>query len=142
MATQAALIADTIVGLKKALQRENDCMICPFASIFFFFFFSNHWLIDFFFSSCAVTGPDEPITQPTNRGNKLRANAQYVREGALGYARPQEQYKEVRSVWDIRRSLLGREGCSSMPAENQSCWIYTLHPPAQTTAIRLRGRRD
>lgn len=95
MATQAALIADTIVGLKKALQRENDCMICFFA---FFFCSGKRWLTDdFFFSSRAVTGPDEPITQPTNRGNKLRANAQYVREGALGYARPQEQYKEVLS---------------------------------------------
>lgn len=41
------------------------------------------------------SGPDEPITQPTNRGNKLRANAKYVHEGVLGYTNPQELYKEV-----------------------------------------------
>jgi hypothetical protein len=41
------------------------------------------------------TGPDEPITQPTNRGNKLRANAKYVHEGVLGFTHPQELYKEV-----------------------------------------------
>lgn len=41
-------------------------------------------------------GPDDPITQPTNRGNKLRANARFVREGALGYIHPEELYKQVR----------------------------------------------
>jgi hypothetical protein len=41
------------------------------------------------------SGPDEPITQPTNRGNKLRANAKYVREGALGYIHPEQFYKQV-----------------------------------------------
>ncbi|RAL00252.1 RXT2 domain-containing protein [Aspergillus ibericus CBS 121593] len=65
MAAQAALIADTIVGMKRALRKEND-----------------------------YSGPDEPITQPTNRGNKLRANSNFVREGALGYIHPEELYKQ------------------------------------------------
>ncbi|GES65142.1 hypothetical protein BO80DRAFT_425749 [Aspergillus terreus] len=65
MAAQAALIADTIVGMKKALRKENE-----------------------------YNGPDDPITQPTNRGNKLRANARFVREGALGYIHPEELYKQ------------------------------------------------
>ncbi|KAL4896374.1 RXT2-like protein [Aspergillus ambiguus] len=65
MAAQAALIADTIVGMKKALRKEND-----------------------------YSEPDDPITQPTNRGNKLRANARFVREGALGYIHPEELYKQ------------------------------------------------
>ncbi|KAF9887453.1 hypothetical protein FE257_010170 [Aspergillus nanangensis] len=65
MAAQAALIADTIVGMKRALRKEND-----------------------------YSGPDDPITQPTNRGNKLQANAQFVREGALGYIHPDELYKQ------------------------------------------------
>ncbi|KAK1150317.1 hypothetical protein N8T08_000219 [Aspergillus melleus] len=40
------------------------------------------------------SGPDNPITEPTNRGNKLRANAQYVREGALGYIHSEDLYKQ------------------------------------------------
>ena len=42
-----------------------------------------------------VTGPDDPITQPTNRGNKLKTNATHVREGALGYINSEELYKKV-----------------------------------------------
>lgn len=44
----------------------------------------------------ADNGPDDPITQPTNRGNKMRANAKYVREGAMGYINAEEFYREVR----------------------------------------------
>ncbi|KAL4930052.1 RXT2 domain-containing protein [Aspergillus undulatus] len=65
MAAQAALIADTIVGMKRALRNEND-----------------------------NSGPDEPITQPTNRGNKLRGNARYVKEGAMGYVHAEGLYKQ------------------------------------------------
>ncbi|KAA8652228.1 hypothetical protein EYZ11_002290 [Aspergillus tanneri] len=65
MAAQAALIADTIVGMKRALHKETN-----------------------------YSAPDDLITQPTNRGNKLRANAQYVREGALGYIHSEELYKQ------------------------------------------------
>lgn len=65
MAAQAALIADTIVGMKRALRKETD-----------------------------FSGPDDPIAQPTNRGNKLRANAKHVREGALGYIQPHDLYKQ------------------------------------------------
>ncbi|KAL2011794.1 hypothetical protein VTN00DRAFT_4512 [Thermoascus crustaceus] len=79
MAAQAALIADTIVGLKRALRREND-----------------------------YSGPDEPITQPTNRGNKLRANAKHVHEGALGFTNPQELYKEKIEHAGYTRYILQR----------------------------------
>ncbi|KAL5334050.1 RXT2-like protein [Aspergillus crustosus] len=65
MAAQAALIADTIVGMKRALRNEND-----------------------------YSEPDDPITQPTNRGNKLRANARYVKEGAMGYTQSEGLYKQ------------------------------------------------
>ena len=44
------------------------------------------------------SGPDDAITQPTKRGNKMKANAKYVREGALGYINAEEFYKEVRGV--------------------------------------------
>lgn len=45
--------------------------------------------------------------QPTNRGNKMRANAKYVREGAMGYIGAEDFYKEVRG---FSRSLLSRGG--------------------------------
>ncbi|RDW76232.1 RXT2 domain-containing protein [Aspergillus mulundensis] len=65
MAAQAALIADTIVGMKRALRNENE-----------------------------FSGPDDPITQPTNRGNKLRGNARFVKEGAMGYVHAESLYKQ------------------------------------------------
>ncbi|KAL4987550.1 RXT2-like protein [Aspergillus falconensis] len=65
MAAQAALIADTIVGMKRALRNDND-----------------------------FSGPDDPITQPTNRGNKLRGNARFVKEGAMGYIHAESFYKQ------------------------------------------------
>ncbi|KAJ6004114.1 hypothetical protein N7522_005759 [Penicillium canescens] len=65
MAAQAALIADTITGMKRALRRERE-----------------------------DSGPDDPIMQPTNRGNKMHANAKYVREGAMGYINAEDFYKQ------------------------------------------------
>lgn len=44
------------------------------------------------------SGPDDSIAQPTNRGNKMKANAKYVREGAMGYINAEEFYKEVRGI--------------------------------------------
>ncbi|KAN0071726.1 RXT2-like, N-terminal domain containing protein, partial [Elaphomyces granulatus] len=54
------------------------------------------------------SGPDEPITQPTNRGNKLRVNAKYVHEGALGFAHLQELYKEKVEHAGYTRYILQR----------------------------------
>ncbi|KAL2815423.1 RXT2-like protein [Aspergillus cavernicola] len=65
MAAQAAMIADTIVGMKRALRNEDS-----------------------------YSGPDDPITEPTNRGHKLRANARYVKEGAMGYVHSEGLYKQ------------------------------------------------
>ncbi|KAJ5345853.1 hypothetical protein N7452_003857 [Penicillium brevicompactum] len=65
MAAQAALIADTITGMKRALRRERE-----------------------------DNGPDEPIMAPTNRGNKMHANAKFVSEGALGYINGENFYKQ------------------------------------------------
>ncbi|KAJ5281927.1 hypothetical protein N7478_007299 [Penicillium angulare] len=79
MATQAALIADTITGMKRALRRERD-----------------------------DTGPDEPIMQPTNRGNKMKANAKHVREGALGYINTEEFYREKIEHAGYTRHILQR----------------------------------
>ncbi|RAH45512.1 uncharacterized protein BO95DRAFT_443196 [Aspergillus brunneoviolaceus CBS 621.78] len=77
--TQQALILDTILGMKRALHKEND-----------------------------YSGPDDPITQPTNRGNKLRANAKFVREGALGYIHPEDLYKQKIEHGGFTRYILQR----------------------------------
>lgn len=55
------------------------------------------WLtaIDWF-DFYSESGLDDPITQPTNRGNKLRANAKYVHEGALGCRNGKEYHRKVR----------------------------------------------
>ncbi|KAJ6150806.1 hypothetical protein N7470_007400 [Penicillium chermesinum] len=79
MATQAALIADTIIGMKKALRRERDDV-----------------------------APDDPIAQPTNRGNKMRANAKYVREGAMGYIDAEDFYREKVEHAGYTRRILKR----------------------------------
>ncbi|KAJ5533635.1 hypothetical protein N7494_010187 [Penicillium frequentans] len=79
MATQAALIADTIIGMKRALRRERD-----------------------------DSGPDDPIMQPTNRGNKMKANAKYVREGAMGFIHAEEFYREKIEHAGYTRHILQR----------------------------------
>jgi hypothetical protein len=53
-------------------------------------------LTSFFFFPSLDSGPDDPIMQPTNRGNKMHANAKYVREGAMGYINAEDFYKQVR----------------------------------------------
>lgn len=64
-------------------------------------------------TSLLVSGPDSPITQPTNRGNKLKANAQYVHEGVLGYTNPLAMYKEVSCslslVFSLGRRMQARD---------------------------------
>lgn len=89
MATQAALIVDTIVGMKRALCRERDG---KYSSCALQYDLSAHVLL------VIDSGPDDPITQPTNRGNKMRANAKYVREGAMGYINAENFYREVRGT--------------------------------------------
>lgn len=84
MAAQAALIADTIVGMKRALRRETHGM-----------FFVSHYRDGPLLTPTPDSAPDDSITQPTNRGNKLRTNARFVREGALGYIHPEDFYKQV-----------------------------------------------
>lgn len=66
-------------------------------------FLTYHPLLD--------SGPDDAITQPTNRGNKMRANAKYVREGALGYINAEEFYKEVRGALPDKRAAGGGGRC-------------------------------
>ncbi|KGM92583.1 uncharacterized protein PADG_11415 [Paracoccidioides brasiliensis Pb18] len=79
MAVQAAMIADTITAMKRALERQR-----------------------------LATGVDDPITQPTNRGNKLKLNAQYVHEGALGCMNGVEFYRKKINHAGYTRDILER----------------------------------
>lgn len=84
------------------------------------------------------SGPDDPISQPTNRGNKMRANAEYVREGALGYINAEEFYREVRGT------SCG-EGSQGLPAllrrirrlEKLTLWLLFLNRKLNTPVIRV-----
>lgn len=38
---------------------------------------------------------DDAINLPSNRGNKTRLNAEFVREGALGYMNHEQFYRKV-----------------------------------------------
>lgn len=46
----------------------------------------------------AESDSDSEILAPTNRGNKLKQNAKFVREGKLGPPTGPAVYKEVRSI--------------------------------------------
>ncbi|KAI1953695.1 hypothetical protein LOZ57_000036 [Ophidiomyces ophidiicola] len=66
MASQGAIIEETIVGLKRALAREQ---------------------LD-------QDAYDDLITQPTNRGNKTRYNSKYVHAGSLGVMNGRNFYRK------------------------------------------------
>lgn len=88
--------------------------------------------------STIATGPDEAITQPTNRGNKLRANAKYVHEGALGFSNPRDFYKQVclhvsqaSVLQDSARTVRLTQSLNYQKIEHAGYTRYILHrnPP-------------
>lgn len=54
---------------------------------------------------------------PTNRGNKMHANAKYVSEGALGYINAEEYYKQVRCLRIIKEPISGPGCCGDKPID-------------------------
>ena len=52
-----------------------------------------------------VAASDEPIQSGTNRYNKLKQGASYVRQGAMPYQRGPHGYKQVRVKHHIQRSV-------------------------------------
>ncbi|KAI9674552.1 MAG: hypothetical protein M1817_001890 [Caeruleum heppii] len=79
MAAQAALIADTIAGMKRAVARRDDS-----------------------------SDSDDAILRPTNRGNKLKRRAKYVREGRLDLPNGPRVYKRKIDHAGYKRSILSR----------------------------------
>jgi hypothetical protein len=66
MAAQAQLVVETIVGMRRAINRADD-----------------------------ASDSDESIHQPTNRGNKLKRKAHFVHEGRLDLPNGPRVYKRV-----------------------------------------------
>ncbi|KAL8771195.1 MAG: hypothetical protein Q9209_003366 [Squamulea sp. 1 TL-2023] len=77
MTTQAALIADTIAGMKRAISSYN-------------------------YSSDS----GDSIDRCTNRGNKLKRKARYVREGQLDWPNGPKVYKQIPKRYDINGDRL------------------------------------
>lgn len=89
MAAQAALIAETIAGMKKVVSGHQYCKLLRDKIIY-----SSSSQTD----DCRVTASDSDDSfQPlTNRGNKLKRKAQYVRKGQLDIPNGPKTYKRVR----------------------------------------------
>ena len=93
MATQAALIADTVAGMRRVVADHHDSKDQTGSSDFRMPK-ANH-------ASTVATDSDDSFYRPTNRGNKLKRKAQYVREGHLDMPNGPKVYKRVLS----RRAL-------------------------------------
>lgn len=95
MATQAAMIMDTIVGMKRILTQPADCM-------------STLFLRAGIVANCvarSASDSDEPYLQPPNRGNKLKRKAHYAPDGRPLKKKGRETYTKV----SFRSGLLKRE---------------------------------
>ncbi|KAI9819951.1 MAG: hypothetical protein M1827_006521 [Pycnora praestabilis] len=79
MTAQAALIADTIAGMKKAFSREDDGK---------------------------ASDSDTSIQQPSNRGNKLKRKARFVHEGQLDLPNGPRVYKRRTEHSGHRRYII------------------------------------
>ncbi|SLM39907.1 Transcriptional regulatory protein RXT2, N-terminal [Lasallia pustulata] len=79
MATQAVLIAETIAGMKKAITRNQHS-----------------------------SESDDSIAKPSNRGNKLKRKAQYVREGQLDLPNGPKVYKRRIEHAGYHRYIISR----------------------------------
>ncbi|RFU35412.1 hypothetical protein B7463_g1000, partial [Scytalidium lignicola] len=80
MASQAAIFAETIAGMKKAIKRK-----------------------------AYDSDSDESITQITNRGNKLRKKSRYVHEGQLAHPSGPVVYKRRIEHAGFYRDIISRK---------------------------------
>lgn len=88
MASQLALFAETIASMKKAVKRKAYGGRSPMARPVYDILLT----ID----CCPDSDSDSSIEQLTNRGNKLRKKARYVRGGQLAPPNGPQVYKRVR----------------------------------------------
>lgn len=93
MAAQAALIAETIAGMKQALARYHDCkhslrMHCDKRE-------TDSLLT-------TASDSDEPYLQPSNRGNKLKRKVHSIQDGHAGSSKGLKVYKRVRIPFSLK----------------------------------------
>lgn len=88
MASQVAVFAETIAGMKKAVKRKAYGTETTRGSIAYDSLLTTSHYSD--------SDSDSSIEQLTNRGNKLRKKARYVRDGQLGLPSGPQVYKRVR----------------------------------------------
>ena len=86
MAHQAAIFAETIAGMKKAVKRKAYGKGLSHCAI------PDHLLI---LCNDADSDSDSSIEQLTNRGNKLRKKSRFVHEGQLAPPTGPQVYKTV-----------------------------------------------
>ena len=87
MATQAAAIAETVMAMRKALSGNQYCKNISQDQ-------SSTQSLNAL--DLIASDSDDSYLKPTNRGNKLKRKAQYVREGLLDLANGPKTYKRVR----------------------------------------------
>lgn len=87
MAAQAALIADTIAGMKQALAKYQDCKHCLQRH---YDIRGTHPLL------AAASDSDEPYLQPSNRGNKLKRKVHDIQDGYTDRTKGPKLHKRVR----------------------------------------------
>ena len=85
MAAQAALVAETIAGMKRAISGHQYCEYSRQVHE------TNLKLTKIF----AASDSDDAYLQPTNRGNKLKRKARFVQDGHSGRLDGPSSYKRV-----------------------------------------------
>ena len=95
MASQLALFAETIAGMKKAVKRKAYGKRTPMDRLVYDTLLTIARFPD--------SDSDSSIEQLTNRGNKLRKKARYVRDGQLAPPSGPQVYKRVRDCPIISR---------------------------------------
>ena len=79
---------------------------------------------------------DDAINQPSNRGNKTRLNAEFVREGALGYMNHEQFYRKV--SWPMFTYVVM---ILTLFTESGTLGVYARYIREQPATIRCRRRR-
>ncbi len=87
MAAQAALIADTIAGMKRAIGKHEHCKSAAPPNLTFL---NGSLLLRY-----AASVSDEPYLQTSNRGNKLKRKSCSLEDGQLGRMHGPKIYKTV-----------------------------------------------
>lgn len=87
MAAQAALIADTVINMKRVLAGKDDCMKSSRLLE------CVHNETDLHFNTASDS--DNPYNYPTSRGSKLKRKVYYLHDGNLDRPNGPKSYKRA-----------------------------------------------